>query len=49
MRKEKGDAPEVLLVQPPVYDFALYDLHFKPFGLMRMGNGLKTADTGCGW
>ncbi len=37
MRKEKGDAPEVLLVQPPVYDFALYDLHFKPFGLMRMG------------
>lgn len=38
MRAEKR--PRALLVQPPVYDFALYDLFFKPFGLLRIGNWL---------
>ena len=29
--------PRVLLIQPPVYDFALFDLFFKPYGLLRIG------------
>jgi hypothetical protein len=33
----KAERPVVLLVQPPVYDFALYDLFFKPYGLLRLG------------
>ncbi len=28
--------PDVLLIQPPVYDFALYDLFLEPYGLMRL-------------
>ena len=36
--------PRALLVQPPVYDFALYDLFLHPFGLLRIGRWL--ADTG---
>jgi radical SAM superfamily enzyme YgiQ (UPF0313 family) len=30
--------PRVLLIQPPIYDFALYDLFFKSYGLLRIGN-----------
>lgn len=39
MQAAEGGAerPVVLLVQPPVYDFALYDLFFKPYGLLRLG------------
>ncbi|RPJ09853.1 MAG: radical SAM protein [Spirochaetaceae bacterium] len=29
--------PKVLLLWPPVYDFALFDLFLKPFGLLRLG------------
>ena len=29
-------APKILCIQPPVYDFALYDLFFKPYGLLRI-------------
>ena len=39
-----GKAPAALIVQPPVYDFALYDLHLKPYGLLRIGRWL--ADGG---
>ncbi len=28
--------PKALCIQPPVYDFALYDLFLKPYGLMRL-------------
>lgn len=35
--------PEVLCIQPPVYDFALYDLYFKPYGLLRIARWLKDA------
>jgi len=35
--------PEVLCIQPPVYDFALYDLYFKPYGLLRIARWLKEA------
>jgi len=31
------DKPAVLLIQPPIYDFALYDLYLKPYGLLRLG------------
>jgi radical SAM superfamily enzyme YgiQ (UPF0313 family) len=37
--------PTALLIQPPVYDFALYDLFFKPYGLLRIGRWLETS----GW
>lgn len=36
-------APRALLVQPPVYDFALYDLFLHPFGLLRIGRWLAEA------
>jgi radical SAM family protein/B12 binding protein len=28
--------PKVLFIQPPIYDFALYDLFLKPYGLIRL-------------
>ncbi len=36
--------PRVLLFQPPIYDFGLFDLFFKPYGLLRLGRWF--ADTG---
>ncbi|MBN1410080.1 MAG: radical SAM protein [Spirochaetales bacterium] len=33
--------PQALLVFPPVYDFALYDLYIKPFSLIEIGKQLK--------
>lgn len=38
-----SDAPRVLLITPPVYDFALYDLYLKPYGLLRIGRWLERA------
>jgi len=35
--------PRALLVQPPIYDFALYDLFHQPFGLMRLGRWLENS------
>ena len=35
--------PKVLFIQPPVYDFALYDLFLKPFGLMRLETWFREA------
>ncbi|MEA1912085.1 MAG: cobalamin-dependent protein, partial [Spirochaetota bacterium] len=29
--------PRLLLFQPPIYDFALFDLFLKPYGLLRLG------------
>ena len=37
--------PRVLLISPPVYDFALFDLFLKPYGLLRLGRWLKDS----GW
>lgn len=36
-------APRALLVQPPVYDFALYDLALHPYGLLRIGAWLEQS------
>ena len=33
--------PLALLINPPIYDFALYDLYLKPYGLLRIGRWLK--------
>lgn len=35
--------PRVLLVNPPVYDFAFYDLYARPLGLMRLGRWFEAA------
>ncbi len=35
--------PTALLVYPPVYDFALYDLFLKPYGLLRVGRLLSES------
>jgi len=35
--------PLAVLLAPPVYDFALYDLFLKPYGLCRLGAWLETA------
>jgi len=37
--------PRVLLIQPPVYDFALYDHYLKPYGRLRVGRWLAEG----GW
>ena len=42
---KKPDRPRALLVQPPIYDFALFDLFLKPYGLLRVGRWLAEA----GW
>ena len=39
------DKPCALLISPPVYDFALYDLFLKPYGLLRIGRWLHDS----GW
>lgn len=36
--------PSVLLINPPVYDFAFYDLFVKPYGLLRVGRWLENSD-----
>lgn len=43
MRKPRR--PLAVLVQPPVYDFALFDLYLKPLGLLRVGRWLEEG----GW
>jgi radical SAM superfamily enzyme YgiQ (UPF0313 family) len=37
------DKPTALLINPPIYDFSLYDLFHKPLGLMRIGRWLEDA------
>jgi radical SAM superfamily enzyme YgiQ (UPF0313 family) len=34
---------KILLVNPPIYDFAAYDFWLKPYGLLRLGGALKNA------
>lgn len=34
--------PKVLLVNPPIYDFAAYDFWLKPYGLLRTGGLLRS-------
>jgi hypothetical protein len=41
----KDSLPEALLIYPPIYDFALFDLYLKPYGLLRLGSRLESA----GW
>ena len=33
--------PRILLVNPPIYDFAAYDFWLKPYGLLRIGGMLR--------
>ncbi|MBN2441360.1 MAG: radical SAM protein [Spirochaetales bacterium] len=35
--------PHVLLIAPPVYDFALFDLFLKPYSLLSMGKGFEKS------
>ncbi len=39
-------SPKALLITPPIYDFALFDLFLKPYGLLRVGNMLASAGYG---
>jgi len=41
--RRAGARPRALLVYPPIYDFALYDLFLKPFALLRLGAWLGRA------
>ncbi len=41
----KKKQPVALLIYPPVYDFALYDLYLKPLGLLRIARWLQAG----GW
>src|SRR6056297_2866534 len=38
---KKSKRPKILCIQPPVFDFALYDLFFKPYGLLRLAGYLE--------
>ncbi len=42
-KKKQSDSPFVLCIQPPVYDFALYDLFFTPYGLFRIMSWLEKS------
>lgn len=42
-KKKESNRPVALCIQPPVYDFALYDLFFKPYGLLRLAAWLRQA------
>ena len=42
-RSNPGRNPTALLINPPVYDFSLFDLFHKPLGLMRIGRWLEEA------
>ncbi|MHC4553864.1 MAG: hypothetical protein ACYSUS_00980 [Planctomycetota bacterium] len=33
--------PKILLVNPPIFDFAAYDFWLKPYGMLRVGGLLK--------
>ena len=35
--------PRLLLFQPPIYDFALFDLFLKPYGLLRLGRWFEAS------
>ena len=39
------EKPRALLISPPVYDFALFDLFSRPYGLLRIGRWLQDS----GW
>lgn len=39
----KPDKPRLLLFQPPIYDFALYDLYLKPYGLLHLGRWFEES------
>ena len=41
--KDLTDKPVALLINPPVYDFALYDLYLRPMGLAKIGRWLHDA------
>ncbi len=41
------DKPLALLILPPVYDFAFYDLFFKPYGLLKIGKWLENSGWDC--
>jgi len=34
--------PKILLVNPPIYDFAAYDFWLKPYGMLRVGGLLRS-------
>ena len=39
----KSTKPRLLLFQPPIYDFALFDLFLKPYGLLRLGRWFEES------
>lgn len=36
--------PKILLVNPPIYDFAAYDFWLKPYGLLRIAGHLRMGN-----
>ena len=41
------DKPLAMLIFPPVYDFAFFDLFFKPYGLLKIGKWLQDGGWDC--
>ncbi|MCL2480513.1 MAG: radical SAM protein [Spirochaetaceae bacterium] len=41
------DKPLAMLILPPIYDFAFFDLFFKPYGLLRIGKWLQDGGWDC--
>ena len=42
-----SDKPLAMLILPPVYDFAFFDLFFKPYGLLKIGKWLQDSGWDC--
>lgn len=47
MTEKPSLRPRVLLLSPPVYDFALFDLFLRPYGLLRIAALLKESGYEC--
>ena len=43
MEIPEKSAPAALMINPPVYDFAFYDLYSKPYGLLKIARWLKNG------
>ncbi|MCK5155473.1 MAG: radical SAM protein [Spirochaetales bacterium] len=43
MKSVLSQKPKVVFIQPPVFDFALYDLFLKPYGLIRLSSWFREA------
>ncbi|MCL2293642.1 MAG: radical SAM protein [Spirochaetes bacterium] len=47
LRREASLRPLAMLIMPPIYDFAFFDLFLKPYGLLKIGKWLEEGGWEC--